>query len=49
MPKVATTLSDLQVRRLKEDGVYFVGGVVGKGALTKCFCPLAEDRKSSRS
>lgn len=29
MPKVATTLSDLQVRRLKEDGVYFVGGVVG--------------------
>ena len=37
MPKVATTLSDLQVRRLKEDGVYFVGGVVGLALRIKNF------------
>lgn len=29
MPKVAAALSDLQIRRLKEDGVYAVGGVPG--------------------
>jgi len=29
MPKVAATPSDLQIRKLKDDGVYFVGGVVG--------------------
>ena len=37
MPKVATTLSDLQVRRLKEDGVYSVGGVVGLALRIKNF------------
>ena len=29
MPKVAATLSDLQIRKLKDDGFYFVGGVAG--------------------
>ena len=29
MPKVAKQLSDLQVRSLKADGVYAVGGVAG--------------------
>lgn len=37
MQKVATTLSDLQVHRLKEDGVYFVGGVVGLALRIKNF------------
>ena len=31
MPKVAKQLSDLQVRSLKADGVFTVGGVAGGG------------------
>ncbi len=29
MPKIAASLSDLQIRRLKDDGVYAIGGVAG--------------------